>query len=262
VIAVPALPTVGRAESALVVAATVAIGLGGALPKMSAVVTAAAAVMVFGGLLLAAALLDYTLARPLALYGVLAGLLTLVAPEGTWPLPAVIALGVVLATAPHQRRSWLGRGTPDRLSWLLTCITAAAAPVALAAWFVTAGSSSPSVAAAVGLLREIPGWALPLVAIAFATLNAFAEELLFRGIVQGALHRVMAPMPAIVLQGIAFGAIHLYGFPSGTTGVVLASGYGVALGVIRWRSGGLLAPWLTHVIADLAIVAMVVAFLL
>jgi uncharacterized protein len=98
------------------------------------------------------------------------------------------------------------------------------------------------VAAAVDLLSQVPVWTLPLVAIAFATLNAFAEELLFRGIIQDALHGVMAPMPAIALQGVAFGAIHLRGFPSGTAGVVLASGYGVALGVIRWRSGGLLAP--------------------
>lgn len=260
--AVPAPPAVGRAEGALVVAAAVAIGLGGVLPEMSAVADAAAAVTVFGGLLLAAAILDCALVRPLSLYGALAGLLTVVAPEGTWPLPALLALGVVLSATPHQRRSWLARGSTDRLAWLLTAATAAAAPLALAVWFVTTDPASTSVAAAVDLLRQIPPWALPLIAVPFAALNAWAEELLFRGIIQGALHSVMAPMPAIALQGVAFGAIHLHGFPSGTAGVVLASGYGVALGVIRWRTGGLLAPWLAHVIADLAIVAMVVAFLL
>jgi hypothetical protein len=78
----PAPPTAGRAEGGLVVAATVAVGLGGLLPQMSTVANAAAAATVFGGLLLAAATPDCALARPLALYGALAGLLAVVAPRG------------------------------------------------------------------------------------------------------------------------------------------------------------------------------------
>jgi hypothetical protein len=42
--------------------------------------------------------------------------------------------------------------------------------------------------------------------------------------------------------------------------VTLTAGYGLVLGVIRLKAGGLLAPWLAHVLADVTIVAMVASY--
>jgi membrane protease YdiL (CAAX protease family) len=60
-------------------------------------------------------------------------------------------------------------------------------------------------------------------------------------------------LPAMFIQGVAFGIVHANGFPRGVVGVVLASVYGVSLGLLRLRSGGLLAPFVAHVIADATI---------
>jgi uncharacterized protein len=61
----------------------------------------------------------------------------------------------------------------------------------------------------------------------------------------------------IVLQAAAFGALHREGFPSGASGIVLSGGYGIVLGVLRASSGGLFAPWIAHVLADVMIFVLV-----
>jgi hypothetical protein len=50
--------------------------------------------------------------------------------------------------------------------------------------------------------------------------------------------------------------MHLHGFPRGWSGVALASVYGLMMGALRQRARGLLAPWVAHLFADLAIVVI------
>ena len=76
---------------------------------------------------------------------------------------------------------------------------------------------------------------------------------MFRGILFQCPAAVLGPtMIPLVLQAIAFGFIHFAGVPNGWPGVGLAATYGFLLGLIKRCSGGMLAPFLTHVIADLA----------
>jgi hypothetical protein len=74
-----------------------------------------------------------------------------------------------------------------------------------------------------------------------------------------ALERAVGIRTAFVVQAVAFGLIHWRGFPRGLDGVVLATVYGLMLGAIRRRTGGLLAPWLAHVFADVVILALLLA---
>jgi uncharacterized protein len=247
-------------EAPLVLVTTTVFAVGTAL-SLTPLQAGLGSLLVFGPLLLVGHLLDARLGVGLAAFALLLGALVAVAPEGTWPLPALAAVAVS-AVISRRRSSWLTLGRPDRLAWLLTVVTVLVAPAALVVWFVSLGDPSGSVQAGVSLLRGLPTWSLPLVGLAFALANAFAEEAIYRGILQTALARVVGPVPAIPLQGLAFGAAHLHGFPSGPAGVVLATLYGTALGVIRWRSDGLRACWVTHVVADMMIFALVVAFLL
>jgi hypothetical protein len=46
------------------------------------------------------------------------------------------------------------------------------------------------------------------------------------------------------------------GVQRGLVGMALAAVYGLMTGHPRQRSGGLLAPWLVHVLADVTIVAI------
>ncbi len=61
-----------------------------------------------------------------------------------------------------------------------------------------------------------------------------------------------------ILQAIPFGLLHLNGTPSGWLGVGMAFVYGLMLGSIKRRSQGMLAPFMTHVFADLTIFSMLV----
>jgi membrane protease YdiL (CAAX protease family) len=106
-----------------------------------------------------------------------------------------------------------------------------------------------------------PLWLLVPGAILFSMLNAAIEEAAFRGILLAALDATLGPgVRAVILQAFPFGAIHLYvGFPRGAVGVALAFAYGIALGALRRTSGGLLAPWIAHVLTDIVIFSMVIA---
>jgi membrane protease YdiL (CAAX protease family) len=107
------------------------------------------------------------------------------------------------------------------------------------------------------LVALSPG-SLVAVGVAFAVVNAFVEEVLFRGAVLHHLGHVLGSWPAVLVQALAFGTLHLNGYPYGLAGVALASVYGLLLGALRLRSGGLLAPWIAHVCADAVTFVLIV----
>ena len=63
---------------------------------------------------------------------------------------------------------------------------------------------------------------------------------------------------ALLWQAAAFGALHIEGFPRGWLGVGLAGIYGLFMGVIRTRAGGMFAPWIAHVFTDIVIAGIIV----
>lgn len=149
----------------------------------------------------------------------------------------------------------------DARAWLLVGATTVLAAGVLVVWVVMADPLSRGVKDAIETLTALPGWLWPIVGVAFALVNAAAEEAAYRGIIQQALSATFGSRTAIVLQAVAFGALHREGFPSGVSGVVLSAGYGVVLGVLRASTGGLLAPWIAHVVADAAIFVVVLVMI-
>jgi membrane protease YdiL (CAAX protease family) len=148
------------------------------------------------------------------------------------------------------------------------------AVLAVLAWYKRSGSR-----AVFDLLRDLPRPglvrgiadiveafvpALPLGlliagGLIFSMLNAAVEEGAYRGVILHALDRSLGPgFAALLLQALAFGAIHIRGFPRGWLGVGLASIYGLLMGVIRRRAGGMFAPWIAHVFTDVVIAGIVV----
>jgi membrane protease YdiL (CAAX protease family) len=96
---------------------------------------------------------------------------------------------------------------------------------------------------------------LPVVAVGFAMLNAAMEEFAFRGIIMQALDSAIGVGSAsIIIQAASFGLFHyMAGFPHGSWGLVMATGYGFMLGMLRRRSRGIAACWIAHVLADIVI---------
>ena len=56
------------------------------------------------------------------------------------------------------------------------------------------------------------------------------------------MERVSGPAIAIAAQAAALSALHVVGIPSGIVGALMAGFWGLLLGVMRWRTRGLLAP--------------------
>lgn len=80
--------------------------------------------------------------------------------------------------------------------------------------------------------------ALVAVCVLVTVVAPIAEEVLFRGYVFGALRNWRGPWPAALLTGAIFGAIHVGSAPAEF--LVPLAILGVALCVLRWRSGSLL----------------------
>jgi CAAX protease family protein len=79
-----------------------------------------------------------------------------------------------------------------------------------------------------------------------ATLAGVSEEVLFRGVAQVALARVLPEAAALLAASVLFGLVH---FASGTY-AILAGVMGLYLGVLFLVQGSLLTPIVTHALYD------------
>ncbi len=177
-----------------------------------------------------------------------------------WPLYQLAPLTVytvIVAVVPPLRRGvgWLRVGRLDGvvLGWTAAVIVVSSA--ALVLWFLLA---RPDVGDLADKIPRIGGAELVLIGAGFSVLNALMEEAVFRGVLQEALTAEWGLWWAVGVQGVLFGVIHAHGFPRGVEGMVMASAYGVALGLLRLRSGGMAASCLAHVCADATIFALLV----
>jgi membrane protease YdiL (CAAX protease family) len=182
-----------------------------------------------------------------------------------WPLnilaPLAVYGGAVMLSPPlRQSVGWLRAGRSGRDVRMLILATVVVSGVALVAWTAL---TKPDLEHHLALVPALPLWAYPLVAVAFAVVNAAMEEAVFRGVMMEALDSALGDgYWSTGTQAVSFAALHyLTGFPSGVLGFFMVLVYGVMLGVIRRRSSGLLAPWIAHVMADIAIFSILAVML-
>jgi len=180
-------------------------------------------------------------------------------PSQLWLALGLAAYAVVGLRVGRFRGelSWLRVGTFSREVVALTLATVLLAAVALVMWFQTV---RPDISDIIEMF--VPKWDLPwliLGGLLFSMVNAAVEEGAYRGVIMQALDRSIGINAISILgQAAAFGILHIHGFPRGWVGVALASVFGLAMGLIRRRSNGMLTPWIAHVCADIVIVAIVV----
>jgi membrane protease YdiL (CAAX protease family) len=182
-------------------------------------------------------------------------------PAWVWSIPAASFLvplaGACVLSLPivEARRTfdWARAGQLDQLTWILVVLTSLISALALILWALWTDYLGVATQM-LGPLRSAPRWFSLLILIpGFAIVNAFAEEAAFRGVLQGALERFfpLRERFVILVQASVFAAFHYHGgFPNGKVGYLMTFVYACMLGVLRRRSGGLLAPYLTHVVAD------------
>lgn len=184
--------------------------------------------------------------------------LALVPELAVWPLSLLTPLGlfaivVLLIPSLRQVPDWVRLG---RISWMI-CLAMAAIIVASSA--VLVGYNQLFAPDLADLARQLATLHLPFVAglLVFALVNALLEEVIFRGILHDAFLAQTGPLPALLIQAVVFGLGHARGYPPGPAGAVLAGIYGILLGILRQRTGGLAAPTFCHIFADATIFAIV-----
>lgn len=185
-------------------------------------------------------------------------------PSAIWQFPGMIFLlpfvisSLLILPFPQTRNSlsWFKKGKIKNLDFLLMIITALIAVIALIIW----GFWSDNLGVEAELMKRLlvyPRWLVLIFAIPFfALINAFAEETIYRGVIQQALINVLNNRYVLIvmLQASAFAAAHVaFGFPNGKVGYLMTFGYACVLGYLRIRTKGILAPYITHVLADLVI---------
>ena len=158
---------------------------------------------------------------------------------------------VVLIKKLRSAVSWLSIGSFDRITVLLTAVMTVLTGAGLFGWVFLL---KPDLDVFKGML---PPWELPLLVLGgfgFALSNSIVEELMYRGALWDGLSGGMGKtLPVILIQAGLFSLWHFRGFPGGPVGIAMVFVWGIFLGLIRERSHGMIAPVVSHILADLTI---------
>jgi membrane protease YdiL (CAAX protease family) len=188
-------------------------------------------------------------------------LVTLAAPGLPWPLYLLVPLLIYVAVAaslPSLRR------TAPKLRFgsaigkpLVFAVALAAATIGTLAGFHLL--IRPDVSE---LTERLPAaWFgnLIVAGVFFSLVNATLEELIYRGVLWSVIAEEWNSGVALVATACLFGWSHLHGYPPGPLGAFLAGLFGIALGILRWQTGGLGLCVACHVCADATIFCLLAA---
>jgi uncharacterized protein len=251
------VPSLRKLDALLVVSVTLLITAAPLVPPNAAIGAAS-------GTAVLAALAWYKRCRAAAPFSIFCVICLGLVLSGVQYFQVVLTLGLLCYAAVVRGVHWL-RGTATWARWgsfdatvrFLSIVTSLLAAVALLSWYLLL---RPNIA---GIVKAfVPALPLGLIiagGLIFSMVNAAVEEGAYRGVILQALDTSLGPgFAALLLQALAFGAIHIRGFPRGWLGVGLACVYGLLMGVIRRRAGGMFAPWIAHVFTDVVIAGIVI----
>ena len=183
------------------------------------------------------------------------------------PYSQVILGGGLIGYALFVRSAGWMREVPRWEHWgsfgwgvqVLTVVSALVAAIVLLAWYHFLRPNVDEIVRAF-VPAAAPLRVLIVGGLLFSMVNAAVEEAAYRGVLLHGLDMTLGRgSVAIALQAVAFGALHIHGFPNGVVGIGLATVYGIFMGLIRRRANGMFAPWLAHVLTDIVIAAIVIA---
>ena len=251
------IPSLRKLDALLVVSVTLLITAAPLVPPNAAIVAAS-------GTAVLAVLAWYKRCRAAAPFSTFCVICLGQVLSGVQYFQVVLTLGLLCYAALVRGVPWL-RGTATWARWgsfdatvrFLSIVASLLAAVALVSWYLLL---HPNIAGIVkAFVPALPLGLLIAGGLIFSMVNAAVEEGAYRGVILHALDTSLGPgFAALLLQALAFGAIHIRGFPRGWLGVGLACIYGLLMGVIRRRAGGIFAPRITHVFTDVVIAGIVI----
>lgn len=214
-------------------------------PKSKLLATAAAIGLFVGGFVL--------LSLPGVPLALMYGVDWLQSPTGLVTATALgqVLMGIAVVGYVRWRGIPLGGGLPSRdestlIAGTVAVSLAASTGLSFLRQRFTSGQSTNLLSEAI--VAE-PALALVLIGLSIA-LIAPAEELLFRGAIQGRLRQSFGRWPSIVGASLLFGAMHLLNFQGSLLGAVLGAAVVGAVsllwGYVRERTGNVVVPMLVH----------------
>ena len=157
---------------------------------------------------------------------------------------AFVMIGALASLGFKRQEFFLSSGAHGKL-WTGSGIVAAVAMgFTMLVYLQTTTVAARGAAGAVGYL--------PL-ALVLAAMNSFAEEMLYRGALFGALLRQVTANQAILMTAVLFGIAHYHGTPSGFPGMGLTFIAGWVFGLAMVETRSILLPWFLHFIPDAVI---------
>ena len=185
-------------------------------------------------------------------------------PQSTENLPPVAAaagaalqfVGFLLVGLWYLR--WRGTGAADlfevrlptlrEIGWTLAGLVALFALLNVVSVVIEALGVETAENAAIEQGRQQPVLFLYLIGVTIL-LTAPAEELLFRGLVQGLFRQAYGVVPGVVVASVLFGVVHwvaLSGAGSRLTYIAVAAALGLVLGAVYEKTENLTVPILVH----------------
>ncbi len=154
----------------------------------------------------------------------------------------VSVIGIRFFKEVKNPLNWFTKGNLSKTVWIWVAIVSVTSALALILWAFW----SDNLGAGQRMVKDLAMVPKPLIFLVlapfFALLNAFSEEVVYRGVFQEAAERARFPWPAVILlQASGFASAHfLAGFPNGFVGYGMTFVYAVALGILRMKTKGML----------------------
>jgi membrane protease YdiL (CAAX protease family) len=180
-------------------------------------------------------------------------------PQVYFLLSILVYLIIVLSVPKFRNNiTWMKFGTFDKTTILLMCIMTILTGLSLFIWafFIKKDLSEFQ-----KFIPNIPLAVLILYGIVFPICNSLFEEFMARAVLfDGFSYIFKNVVIVIIFQALIFSLWHYNGFPGGIIGVILVFIWSIFLGIIRFRSKGMLPPLIAHFFADLSI-SIIILFL-
>lgn len=183
-------------------------------------------------------------------------------PQIYFLIPIIIYLILILTIRKlKQEIAWLKWGKIDKSTFLIMAVMIIITAISLFVWayFFKADITEKFRK----LIPDIPFILLILYGISFPVFNSFFEEFISRAVLYDGFSGIFSHIACVIIfQAAIFALWHYNGFPGGVSGVCMVFFWSVFLGIIRYKSKGMLAPLVAHFFADLTIAVILLFFII
>lgn len=180
-------------------------------------------------------------------------------PQIYFMIPIIIYLLIVLNSKSLKSEiTWLKWGKLDRTSLVLIILMIIVSAAALYVWTLFFKSEIDK------FQKFIPNVSITLLiayGLLFPLFNSLFEEFMARAVLYDGFAALCKNISVVIAaQACIFSLWHYGGFPGGIFGVIMVFIWSIFLGIIRFRTQGMLPVIIAHYCADLTIAVILLFF--